>query len=287
MTESDNGMVSALVDVGEVSISYLDSGAGNRPAIIFLHATGFLPWLWQPIAREFSDRYRVLAPYFCDHREADPHAGGLSWATLAEDLVGFCKALDIRNPSMVGHSMGGAVMTIAAGALNLPVSKLVLIEPIFLPQEVYTIDLTVDQHPLAAKSIRRRNGWSDAAEARAYLKSKRLFASWDEEMLDLYVQHGMAPAEDGGLELVCHPQQEASLFMGSKGYDPWPVLPGIQCPVLVLEGEHTENKAFIDYRKIAGMFPKGCYHKVENAGHLVPMERPKETARLIREFLEP
>jgi pimeloyl-ACP methyl ester carboxylesterase len=280
-------MLLQSVDVGNVTIQYLSSdGDDDGPAIIFLHATGFLPWLWQPIARQFSDKHRVIAPYFCDHRESDPHEGGLSWAMLAEDLVGFCKAMDIENPYMVGHSMGGAVIAIAAGALGLQVAKMVLIEPIFLPQEIYTIDLTVDQHPLASKSIKRRNAWADMAEARAYLKSKRLFATWDEEILDLYLQYGMTEAAEGGLELVCHPKKEASLFMGSRGYDPWPILPKVTCPVLVMEGEHTENKGFIDQKKIAGMFLKGEYRLMENAGHLIPMERPRETVRIIKEFFE-
>ncbi len=280
-----NEMVLKTIDAGDVSIEYLTS-QNDGPAIVFLHATGFLPWLWKPIARQFSDAYRVIAPYFCDHREADPHEGGLSWALLAEDLARFCAALDIQNPCMVGHSMGGAVIAIAAGALGLKVKKTVLIEPIFLPREIYSIDLTVDQHPLASKSIRRRNSWADAKEAKAYLKSKRLFAAWDDEMLDLYVAYGMAPAAEGGLSLVCHPKKEAALFMGSRGYDPWPILSQVACPVLVLEGEHTENKGFIDQKKIAAMFPAGEYHLVENAGHLIPMERPKETANIIREFFE-
>ena len=282
---NNNEMVLKTIDVGDVSIQYLTS-ENDGPTIVFLHATGFLPWLWEPIARRFSDTCRVVAPYFCDHRDADPHEGGLSWALLAEDLVGFCKALDIRNPYMVGHSMGGAVMAIACGRLGLDVKKMLLIEPIFLPQEIYAMNMTVDQHPLASKSIKRRNAWSDAAEAKTYLKSKRLFATWDEEMLDTYVQYGMMPSSAGGLELVCHPEKEAALFMGSRGYDPWPILSQVACPVLVLEGERTENKGFIDQKKAASMFPKGEYRVVENAGHLIPMERPREIARIIREFFE-
>jgi lipase len=276
-------MVLKSIDVGDVSIQYLTS-ENEGPAIVFLHATGFLPWLWEPIARQFLDNYRVIAPYFCDYRDADPHKGGLSWALLAGDLVGLCKALNILDPFLVGHSMGGAVIAIAAGALGLKVRKTVLIEPIFLPQEIYSIDMTVDQHPLAAKSIRRRNSWADAKEAKAYLKSKKLFSVWDDEMLDLYVQYGMMPSQNGGLELTCHPQREAALFMGSRGYDPWPILSQVACPVLVLEGEHTENKGFIDQKKAASLFPKGEYRLVENAGHLIPMERPRETARIITEF---
>ncbi len=74
--------------------------------------------------------------------------------------------------------------------------------------------------------------------------------------------------------------------MGSRGYDPWPVLPDIQCPVLVLEGEHTENRVFVDQEKAARAFVHGNYRVVKDAGHLIPMEKPKETVIIIREFFK-
>jgi lipase len=274
------------VDIGDASIPYLSVGEKNKPTIVFLHATGFLPWLWLPVARHLTDSFRIIAPYFCDHREADPESGGFSWMQLADDLKKFCECLNIKNPFMVGHSMGGAVMSIAGGKFGADIEKLLLIEPIFLPREIYNIQMRVKDHPLAGKSINRRNFWNDAAEAKSYLESKRLFQAWDEEMVDLYVQYGMKKSEANGLELTCHPREEAALFMGSMAYDPWPILSKVKCPVIVLEGEHTENKGFIDQEKAAHAFPDGTYRLVKDVGHLIPMEKPKETAMIIRQFFE-
>jgi lipase len=275
--------VEKSVDIGDSVIQYVHYDSAGPP-LIFLHATGFLPWLWHPIARELSDSYHIICPYFCDHRDADPENGGFNWFLLASDLTRMCQALDITSPFMVGHSMGGAVMTIAGGALGLPIRKMILIEPILLPREFYTISINVEDHPLAGKSIRRRNSWDDAKQARAYLKSKPLFRSWDDEMLDLYIQYGLTPSDSGGLALACHPRKEAALFMGSMGYDPWPILSNVTCPVLVLEGETTENKGIIDFKKVAESFPQGAHRIVKNAGHLIPMEKPSETFNIIRSF---
>lgn len=281
MTRTDT--VLNTLDIGDATIPYLSVGE-NKPTIVFLHATGFLPWLWLPIARHLSDSFRIVAPYFCDHRDAEPESGGFSWMQLARDLTKFCECLDIESPYMVGHSMGGAIMSIAGGLFGADIKKLLLIEPIFLPREIYKIQMRVEDHPLASKSINRRNFWNDAEEAKAYLKSKRLFASWDAEMLDLYVEYGMIDSESGGLELTCHPRKEASLFMGSIAYDPWPILSEVKCPVLVLEGEKTDNKGYIDQEKSAIAFSNGAYQMVKDAGHLIPMEKPAETALIIREF---
>lgn len=281
MDENELALKAAQVEDSTIPYLLYD---GPGPTIVLLHATGFLPWLWHPIARKLKADYRIIAPYYCDHRTTDPEAGGFSWLQLAQDLSKFCERLNIENPYMVGHSMGGAIMAIAAGRFGVDIKKLLLVEPIFLPRELYTIQMRVEDHPLAGKSINRRNFWHDAAEAKAYLKSKALFASWDEEMLDLYVEYGMMPSVGGGLELACHPKKEASLFMGSMSYDPWPILGKVKCPVLVLEGEHTRNKGFIDQKKAARAFPHGQYRQVKDAGHLIPMEKPKEVTKIIRNF---
>jgi lipase len=277
--------VQQSVDIGDTQIEYLIYD-GQGPALIFLHATGFMPWIWHPVAREFAENHRVVVPYFCDHRHSDPHQGGLSWLMLAEDLVRFCDKLDIRNPRMVGHSMGGAVITLAAGRFGVPAEKMVLFEPIFLPEQLYSLQLRVEDHPLAGKSIKRRNAWDDRQSAGSYLKSKPLFARWDEEMLDMYLHYGFTEADAGGITLACHPEREASLFMGSMDYDPWPVMPQVRCPVLILEGELSENRGFINLQKAAEQFPQGRHQVVAGAGHLIPMERPRESVRLIKDFFD-
>lgn len=273
------------VDIGDADLQYLYYHGSGR-VMILLHATGFLPWLWHPIARQLSGEYRVIAPYFCDHRETDPLKGGLSWMKLAEDLCRMCEKLNIASPVLVGHSMGATVMAIAEAVHGPRAAAMILIEPIFLPQDFYQLQLGVEDHPLARKSIRRRNSWEDSSAARAYLRGKGMFKRWDEEFLDLYIRHGMVEASSGGLALTCSPEKEASLFMGGMGYDPWPLLPKITCPVLVLEGQNSENRQYIDLKTGASKIPRGSYRLVADAGHLIPMEKPKETLRIIADFLD-
>jgi lipase len=273
-------------NIGDAELSYL-LYEGKGPPLILLHATGFQPWLWHPIARELAGDYRILAPSFCDHREADPESGGLNWITLAEDTVRLCKKLHLKRPFLAGHSMGATVLIMANALYGLPAAGMVLIEPILLPPEFYQAHIRVEDHPLAAKAIKRTNFWRDPDEAMAYLRSRTLFQSWDEEMLDLYVRHGMAGAKEGGLHLACSPRREASLFMGGVQFNPWPLLPKVSCPVLILEGEKSENRGFIDLDRVRSLLPASDHRLVENAGHLIPMERPREVARLIGAFFRP
>ena len=270
-------------DIDDADLQYLFY-EGNGPTIILLHATGFLPWLWHPIARALSGSFEIIAPYFCDHRETDPAKGGLSWMKLADDLCQLCMRLEIDHPLLVGHSMGATVMAMAEAEYGPKAAGMILIEPIFLPQDFYKIEISVEDHPLASKSIKRRNFWNDASEARKYLKSRGLFRNWDEEMLDLYIKYGMVTGEAGGLQLTCPPQKEAALFMGGMPYDPWPMLSRVTCPVKVIEGETSTNRKHIDLKKVTALLPAGSYQLIAGAGHLIPMEKPGDMVQIISTF---
>jgi lipase len=270
-------------NIGEVDVSYL-AYEQKGPPLVFLHATGFMPWLWHPIAREFSPSYQVIAPYFCDHRRSDPEDGGLGWQILAQDFAALCRSLSLENPLLVGHSMGATVLVLANALFNLNARGMILIEPIFLPEDFYKQEITVEQHPLASRTIKRLNYWADREAALSYVQSRSLFKNWDKEMLDLYVQYGLTAGDGGGLQLTCSPQREAAMFMGGMQHNPWPEPAKTKCPVLILEGEMSENRAFIDLKKVASLFPKGQYRLVAGAGHLIPMEQPRIVTDLISEF---
>ncbi|HEX7416146.1 MAG TPA: alpha/beta hydrolase [Smithellaceae bacterium] len=273
-----------MQDVGGAELPYLYY-EGEAPQILFVHATGFLPWLWHPVIEELAPPSQVWVPYICNYRECDPEKGGLSWDIIAKDLSVFCRSQQIKKPLFVGHSMGGTVLTIAAASYGIEPSGMILIEPIFLPEEFYSMKATVKDHPLASKSIKRTNHWKNEEEAWAYLKSKSLFSDWDEQVLQLYFKYGMEKQKEGDLKLACTPESEAAMFMGGWSRNPWPLLDKLTCPVLVVEGEKSENKNFIDLKKAVSLLRYGKYKSVDGAGHLIPMQKPKIIAQIIKEFL--
>jgi lipase len=266
-----------------VDLPYLSYDGRGTP-LILLHATGFLAALWHPVARALSPMYSIIVPHIVDYRPADPEKGGLSWITIARDIVAFCEKTHIKNPYLVGHSMGGTVLALAVALYGLDAKAMILIEPIFLTPEFYRLQVKVEDHPLASKAIRRKNYWQDASDAVEYLKSRSLFKTWDEEVLKLYIDYGMKGGENGGLQLVCSPRTEAALFMGGVQFDPWPHLSKITCPVLVVEGEESENRHFVDIEKVVSAFPDASYRMVPGAGHLIPMERPEKITAIIKDF---
>lgn len=271
-------------DIDGVRLPYLFfESAASAPQMIFMHATGFLPWLWEPIIEEFTLTSNIRAPFICDYRPTNPETG-LSWDIIARDFSAFCRLQQIRNPLMVGHSMGATISVIAAAVYGLQPRGLILIEPIFLPDRFYSAKPDIQSHPLAAKSIKRANHWNNETESWSYLKSKPFFSRWDERVLRLYQKYGMQKQEDGSLRLTCSPQSEAALFMGGRIMNPWPLLEKINCPVLIVEGEMTENKGLVDVQKAVSLLRNCKYQLVAGVGHLIPMEKPKEIAKIIKTF---
>jgi len=258
--------------IGDTELQYLLYD-GPGPPLVLVHATGFNPWQWHPIARELVGDYKIVAPFFCDHRNTNPEKGGLRWPILANDLVALCRHLEVEKPFMVGHSMGASVCILTHGIVPDMAQKMILIEPIVLPDYLYKQETSLDAHPLAGKVLRRRNQWKDYQEVESYLRSKPLFDDWDEEMLQIYMEHGISENSRSELELTCSPQGEAALFMGSLARDPWPLLPNIHCPVLVLEGEKSD-RVRLNQAQIAARFPNGKHQLIRDAGHLIPMEKP-------------
>lgn len=288
MTTSIDGGAKPLFmtqGIGDVELPYLLYD-GHEPTLILLHATGFTPWLWHPIARELSPSYQIIAPYICDYRNADPEKGGLYWETVAQDIAAFCNRKNIENPILVGHSMGATVSTMAHVLHGVKAKGMVLIEPIFLHEDFYRVRISVREHPLASRAMKRKNQWKSPSEAMGYLRSKTLFANWTEEMRELYITHGMRERKGGGLELVCSPHTEAALFLGSVHYNIWPLLPKVSCPVLVIEGETTDSKNYIDLERAVASIPRASHIIVPDAGHLIPMEQPAKITTIIRDFIQ-
>jgi pimeloyl-ACP methyl ester carboxylesterase len=56
-------------------------------------------------------------------------------------------------------------------------------------------------------------------------------------------------------------------------------------PLLIVRGAHTN--AFIPKaaQRVQKLLPQAIIHTIENAGHLVPLEKPGEVGALINAFL--
>jgi pimeloyl-ACP methyl ester carboxylesterase len=102
--------------------------------------------------------------------------------------------------------------------------------------------------------------------------------------LRVYVESITAPRPDGQVELIYSPEWEAEVYR--KGpLDLWEHLHLLTQPLLVIQGAQSDTLVEVGMNKIKKILPNAELHSLEGAGHLVPLEKPKEVGEIILNFL--
>src|SRR5690554_7192068 len=70
---------------------------------------------------------------------------------------------------------------------------------------------------LVKKVAARRNHWPDADSMKADLMQKNLYKNWHPDALQAFIDNGTKASADGGIELSCAPEWEASIFGLNQG----------------------------------------------------------------------
>jgi pimeloyl-ACP methyl ester carboxylesterase len=125
------------VSTHHVPVRYLEGGSG--PTLVFLHgAGGVTPD--DPLLAELAKTHHVYAPLipgYGDSEEAPEIRDMLDFTLHTWDVVA---ALGLKDPVLVGHSMGGMIAAEMAAVAPNDVSRLALICP---------AGLWDDEHPIA------------------------------------------------------------------------------------------------------------------------------------------
>lgn len=164
----------------------LEWGSGDR-VVVLLHGFLDLAFAFDELGRRLAARgYRVLAADARGHGETDwVGAGGYYYfADYTIDLDGWTRALGLERFHLVGHSMGGTVATMYAGARPERVDRLVTIEGIGPPEQ------PVDAAPA------RFGRWMDGV-ARMRGRAPRPMASLDDAFGRMRDMHPRLPESIG------------------------------------------------------------------------------------------
>jgi len=275
---------SRRVTIGGLSLRYLDFGGSGRP-LLFLHATGFHAHVWLPYARRFTPARRVLCLDQRGHGESDKPPTGYRWEEFGHDLVGFLEALDLRDVDAVGHSMGGTVIAAAATFGTRRLARAVLLDPVLFPNA--PMPEPAWDNVLSSGARRRREVWRSRDEMFAALCTKGAFATWEEEFIRLYVDHGVFDRPDGQVELRCPRAVEATIFAMGVMSGGFGFLEGLEVPTLLVRGADSPSLPAVSSAEAMRRLPDGRLLEIERSGHFVPQERPVAVMDAIAGFVGP
>ncbi len=136
--DSDLDSLSALPEVIHHTVPTHDGGAvhvvehgsGTRTVMV-MHGVTLQWWVWSAVMRLLGDDCRVFAWDMRGHGESIPGSDGITLEAVGRDIATVIEHLELREVTLVGHSMGGMALGsfVAEGqhAISDRVAKLVFV----------------------------------------------------------------------------------------------------------------------------------------------------------------
>jgi pimeloyl-ACP methyl ester carboxylesterase len=251
--------------------------------VFFAHANGF------PSAT-YTKLFQALEPEFVvehlvQHGHDPRFPVGDNWERLVDELLHHLQALP--GPVLgVGHSLGGVLHLHAALRCPQFYKGVVMLDsPLLGRRDRWAIKLAkqwglIDRITPAGRTLGRRAEFADRDSARAYFAGKALFRGFDPDCLDAYVAHGLE-AYGERVRLRFDPRTEIGIYRSVPHTQPG-LATRLQLPLALVQGSHS-NVVRRHHAQAARRLRLGEHHELPG-GHMFPLERPLQTARLLREI---
>ncbi|NGN69599.1 acetoin dehydrogenase dihydrolipoyllysine-residue acetyltransferase subunit [Streptomyces sp. A7024] len=126
--EEDDGPRTETAEVGGRAISYASLGDGDE-VVVLVHGYGGDKNSWLFVQEPLAAGRTVHALDLPGHGASAKDVGDGSLEFLADTVLGFLDAVGARSAHLVGHSLGGAVVTAAAARAPGRVRSLTLVSP--------------------------------------------------------------------------------------------------------------------------------------------------------------
>ena len=249
--------------------------------VVLVHATGFHARTWDAVARALPGSYRVFALDMRGHGASqNPRtAAEASWREMAADVGAWLAQRELSAVVAAGHSMGGAVMALTAAAEPQRVAALVLVDAV-IPQFGDPLSTALPPGNLGDAARKRRALWASPAAMAESLSGRGAFVGWAPGLLDSYCRYGLAPTVNGEWRLLCEPEVEAWTFEHAPTTDPWPELPAIAQPTIVMRAGASGHPSPTG-PAVADAIPNAEEVAVPDSDHFIPMRRPDVVAAQI------
>ncbi|MEZ5446169.1 MAG: alpha/beta fold hydrolase [Gammaproteobacteria bacterium] len=138
-------------------LAFRDTGQG--PAVIILHGLFGSSRNWQTVARRLADRYRVVSVDLRNHGDS-AHAADMAYRAMAADVCALADRLELPQPILIGHSMGGKVAMTAALVQSARWRKLAVVDiaPVNYPERYAELLDAMEAVAASAPSSRAQAG---------------------------------------------------------------------------------------------------------------------------------
>jgi 3-oxoadipate enol-lactonase len=258
------------VEVGGREMCYVAAGAGTP--LLLVHGFPLDHSMWAEQIDRLSARCRVIAPDLPGFGRSPAVADKVGMAQFADDLAALLDALQIAEPIVLcGLSMGGYI------ALQFWRRHRTRLRGLVLCDTRATADSPeAAQTRLAAAERVLREGTGALAESML----PNLFSAATRQQRPELVEAARAvilAADRRGVAAAARGMAERPEMTGA--------LPQIDCPALVMGGEHDAITPPHEMRRMAEAMPRASFVEIRGAGHMAPLENPAEVNAALGAFL--
>ncbi|KAJ2552530.1 hypothetical protein EV175_003275 [Coemansia sp. RSA 1933] len=265
-----------------------DINGAKGLTLLLAHANGFHKELWEPTLQRLFEYKgqgwtvdQAIAFDGYNHgdsallnRESIEGEELSPWYLHARDIISVVGQLDHPNIVGIGHSWGASSLLLAEIMSPLTFGALIITDPVLFAEPNRNTEIM-------AMTMRRRSEWDDLDTANRYFKLHPFFGAWDHRILDLYIKHGLESVGEGQkLGLKCRPANECAVYAGAYHASPHAAhnLWKVQCPTAFLTGEQSHLAAVDHIQRLIEPMPDVRHRVMKNAGHLLVLEQPDQTA---------
>jgi pimeloyl-ACP methyl ester carboxylesterase len=271
---------SRTAKVDGINFHYLTAGHGTP--LILLHGYAETSLMWKPIIPALAERFTVIAPDLPGIGDSDIPADGLDMKNAAVRIHDLAKSLGVQKAEVVGHDIGLMVAYAYAAQFPAEVTKLVLMdaflpgvpgwEPIYNNPNIWHFRFN-GPTPEALVQGRERiyfaYFWNDLAADKTH--------SIPEADREAYIAaYSRAGRMHAGWEYFVSFQQAAKDFAQLSQTK-------LTIPVLTIGGDKSLGEALGQQARLVATDVTVVV--LQNSGHWVMEERPKETAEALKKFL--
>lgn len=276
----------AWLQVGGLNMHYLDWGDNGQPIVALHGAASSCHW-YDLVAPYLRDSFRFIALDQRAHGKTDQPSTGYDWDTLAGDVIGALDRIGLQQASVMGHSWGASVALSVAALHPDRVKALAIVDGGFSAGP-RSPEMTWEDFK---HRLRPRDIYGPRERYLGALKGQ--FAHCWSDRLEHIVMTMVRQDPDGTVDerLELSNQQQMLWAMWS---DPTHLkLPLIRCPTLLVAAAGRgpgANPEFMQRRReqveaAHAAIPNSRVAWVQDTGHDIGYEQPRELANALRDFL--
>lgn len=251
--------------------------------LVFLHGLGDGADVWRPVIKAWPDGpITAIAIDFPGHGGSDFHdAKEYTVPKFATWVANVLAREGIRNPILIGHSMGGRVALEASYSGVIQPSHVTIVDVSPDAKESEDLDDAIETHlQMLAAGATNLTSFRQKIGMRMPLADKEVLA----ELIEALVEAG-GPSDMPGVRLRLDPEIRR-LLNAPLEVNGWGALEAIGCPATIIRGAFSSALDSETAKKMARSLrhSSGCL-TVPKAGHAIVFEQPVALAKAIAQGL--